>query len=126
MERTPVLDETCHRRGGKGGAIDAPAVRKMRCRDTSRDREGALPHGRGSFRSRRLAIDSTRGITTNIPPRPPRSLTMSTERPIPPFPTRREAILAAGGAAVLAASAEAADAPKSKPDPRRASPKRYD
>ncbi len=50
---------------------------------------------------------------------------MSTERPIPPFPTRREAILAAGGAAVLATSAEA-DAPKTKPDPRRASPKRYD
>jgi L-ribulose-5-phosphate 3-epimerase len=45
----------------------------------------------------------------------------------PPFLTRREAFhtaLAAGGT-VLAAEANA-DAPKTKPDPRRSSPKRYD
>ena len=51
---------------------------------------------------------------------------MTVERAIPsPFPTRREAILSAGGT-VLATTAEAADAPQTKPDPRRASPKRYD
>ncbi len=52
---------------------------------------------------------------------------MSTPRPIlPPFLTRREALLAAGGAAAVATSAEGADAPKAAPDPRRAAPKRYD
>jgi hexulose-6-phosphate isomerase len=52
---------------------------------------------------------------------------MSTEQPIlPPFLTRREAFLAAGGAALLATSAEAADTPKARPDPRRSAPKRYD
>src|SRR6516165_2222481 len=57
----------------------------------------------------------------------PRSRLMSTEQPIlPPYLTRREALLAAGSAAVLATSAEAADAPKAKPDLRRAAPKRYD
>src|SRR6266851_1734199 len=50
---------------------------------------------------------------------------MSTERPIlPPFLTRREAFLAAGGAAVLATAVDGAEKPKA--DPRRAAPKRYD
>ena len=52
---------------------------------------------------------------------------MSTERPTPPpFLTRREALLAAGSAAAMATSAEGADAPKARPDARRAAPKRYD
>jgi hexulose-6-phosphate isomerase len=55
---------------------------------------------------------------------------MSTDLPsVPPFITRRTALcsaLAAGSTAILASAAEGADTPKTKPDPRRASPKRYD
>jgi len=52
---------------------------------------------------------------------------MSNERPIlPPFLTRREAFhTALAGSAALATSGARADASQAKPDPRRASPKRY-